>query len=67
MKKIGWAVQISRDDGSVFFAASKYGTTTPIWDKRCRLGAVAHCKELKQYKFNARVVKVEYTEQEVFG
>jgi hypothetical protein len=56
----GWAVQITRADGSWFFAAGKQGCLTPVWAVKSRKYAVEWATELKSHNFNARVVRVHY-------
>ena len=52
----GFAVQISRKDGTAFLAAAANGIQTPIWIHRKY--AVAYKRELRAEGFKARVVKV---------
>ena len=58
--RIGWAVQITRADGSRFFAANSGGTVTPTWPKNQRKYANRWRDQLRACDLNARVVKVTY-------
>lgn len=56
----GWAVQITRADGSKFFAANSGGVVTPVWPRSQRKYAVQWRKQLQAHNYNARVVPVTY-------
>jgi len=56
----GWAVQISRDDGSNFLALGAKGVLPVVFAGRT--WAVAHKKELREHNFRCRVVPVTFTD-----
>jgi len=56
----GWAVQITRADGTKFFAANSGGVVTPTWPNSQRKYAVQWRDALRQVNFDARVVAVTY-------
>lgn len=60
MPKTGWAVRITRADGSTFFSAPGQGVITPTFSKANRKYAVQWRDALRREKFNARVVRVHY-------
>lgn len=58
--QIGWAVRVTRADGSFFWSDSGRGVATPTFAKADRKTAVRWRDALRAEKFNARVVRVHY-------
>lgn len=61
----GFAVQITRADGSTFLCAANGGVLTPVWPRSHRKLAVAHKRDLIAHGFKAKVVPVEFTRPRV--
>lgn len=61
----GWAIKITRDDGTFFMAGSGTGDVPAVWHKRNRKYAVKHKKELRKHDLRAKVVPVLYNPPEV--
>lgn len=58
----GWAVQITRKDGSTFLASSGEGNQPAVWVKSNRRWAVKHKRSLQEHGFKCRIVPVHYAE-----
>ena len=58
----GWAVAITRADGSRFLAVSGHGLMPAVWTLSQRKYAAAHKCELKAEGFNAAVVRVLFND-----
>jgi hypothetical protein len=61
----GWAIQITRKDGTSFLAGTGVGEAAAFWCKRNRKQAVRHKKELREHDLNAKVVPALYHKPEV--
>ena len=62
--KQGWAIEITRDDGTTFLASTGVGDGPAVWCKRNRKYAVQHKKKLREEGRikRCRVVSVYYFE-----
>ena len=61
----GYAVVIRRDDGSFFFSMLRDGVGTPFYLTHRQ--AKARAIDLRGHRFDAQVVKVEYTDPVIIG
>ena len=61
----GFAVQITRSDGSTFLCAANGGVLTPVWPRAQRKHAAAHKRDLIAQGFKAKVVPVEFVRPRV--
>jgi hypothetical protein len=57
----GFAVQITRKDGSAFFAVSGSGNYPAVWTMANRRFAVKHADDLRENGFSCRVVSVMFS------
>jgi hypothetical protein len=60
----GYSVQITRKDGTTFLCAAGIGIAPPIWTLQQRRYAVAHKRDLILNGFDAKVVRVTFTDPE---
>ncbi|CAN5546214.1 hypothetical protein BH09VER1_BH09VER1_24650 [soil metagenome] len=63
----GWAVVITRDDGTEFFASAGPGDQSAIWANCNRRFAVRHKKQLRAEGYNARVAPVVYSRPQLLN
>jgi hypothetical protein len=61
----GFAVQITRQDGTTFFSSSGFGEGRAVWSKSNRKYAVESKRAIRAAGMNAKVVPVIYFEPQV--
>lgn len=57
MKKIGWSVQIKRNDGSRHLFVANPDKGAAVWDDKNKAYASAFARELRIHGINARRVQ----------
>lgn len=63
----GWAIKITRDDGTSFLASGAEGNFPVVWALRNRKYALKFKKELLAYGMRSEIVKVSYTDPEIIA